>query len=256
MSVKVMGLVWDAPLPRDEKFLLLAYADFSDHGGGSIWPSKELVTRMTGYSIRSVQSITAKLNEYGLLLPDGKGPKGVIRYRIDLQKLRALGGADFAPPSDARGADGNLEEVQPDAERGADPAPNPSEDPSGRNHHTPAVPAEGVKVTSDHATFIADWMLYYERRTNQKYPFRPIDAKAVKTLLTHFHGLDPAKAFIKACHVRSKEGFPFGATETLPDLANGIARLQAALATPPKRNGHGPQPSRAVCPSHDDEGSL
>lgn len=105
-----------------------------------------------------------------------------------------------------------------------------------------ASPAAGsevgmIKVTSDHATVIAKWMEYYEKRTALKYPFGPRDAKAVKTLLAHFKTVAAVGDFIQRCHKRSKEGFPFGATETLYDIANGIARLQAALSQPPKPNG-------------------
>ncbi len=46
MSGKISGMVWDADLPRNLKYVLLAYADHADHeGGGSshpltLWPGK------------------------------------------------------------------------------------------------------------------------------------------------------------------------------------------------------------------------
>jgi hypothetical protein len=45
-----MGLVWDSDLERDEKYVLLAYADHADHTGRSIYPGDPLVAYKTGYS--------------------------------------------------------------------------------------------------------------------------------------------------------------------------------------------------------------
>lgn len=96
MSVKVMGLVWDLPLGRDEKFVLLAYADHADHGGHSIFPSVHLVASKTGYSERSIQVITRKLEAKGLLRQEGRGPHGTNSWRIPI-----VGGAISAPAASA-----------------------------------------------------------------------------------------------------------------------------------------------------------
>lgn len=94
----------------------------------------------------------------------------------------------------------------------------------------------------EHQQLVRDWCAYYARRNpGDKYPFAPRDAQAAKRLLKHFGDLATVKRFIKSCHKRAAEGYPFGNCETLYDIANGIARLQAALATPAKvagRNGH------------------
>ena len=45
MSVKIMGLVWDSCLPRDEKFVALAYADHASHDGSGIFPSVNLIAK-------------------------------------------------------------------------------------------------------------------------------------------------------------------------------------------------------------------
>lgn len=84
MSVKVMGLMWDLELPRNEKFILLAYADHANHEGKNVFPSVKLIAKKTGYDHRSVQRITRKLENRGLLLEDGKGPKGTKRWRIPI----------------------------------------------------------------------------------------------------------------------------------------------------------------------------
>jgi len=88
MSVKVMGMVWDADLARDEKYILLAYADHADHEGRNVFPSIMRIARKTGYTTRSVQLITKKLIEMGILIPTGVGPKRTNRYIISLAKLR------------------------------------------------------------------------------------------------------------------------------------------------------------------------
>lgn len=119
-------------MPRDEKFILLAYGDHADHDGGNVYPSVALIARKTGYSERSVQSISRKLEREGRLVLDGKGPKGTKKWRIPI----AVGGAISAP----RG-------VQKTAPGGADcdtggaiaAAPEPSLEPS-RNRGRPQKP--------------------------------------------------------------------------------------------------------------------
>ena len=88
MSVKVMGLVWDLQIARDIKFVLLAYADHADHEGYNIYPSIKTVAKKTGYEERSIQRITRKLEESGLLIPMGgqAGGRGVTpNWRIPLK---------------------------------------------------------------------------------------------------------------------------------------------------------------------------
>lgn len=94
MSVKMMGMVWDAPLPRDEKFILLAYADHANHDGGSIFPSNERICAMTGYTRRSVQTITGKLVKDGILVQEGRHRSGTVVYRMDTGKLLELATED------------------------------------------------------------------------------------------------------------------------------------------------------------------
>jgi hypothetical protein len=102
MSVKIMGMVWDLEIGRDEKLVLLAYADHADHSGENIFPSVSRIARKTGYSERSVQSITRRLEEAGLLVSEGHGPHGTNKYHIPL-----CGGAISARVQDetARGAE-------------------------------------------------------------------------------------------------------------------------------------------------------
>lgn len=117
----------------------------------------------------------------------------------------------------------------------------------GKKRKSNAVSEELESEKSEHAQFIAEWMAYFSARTGQRYPFQPRDAKAVKILLKHFEKelgegtpKEKAKRFIKAVHAAKKRTsgrFPFSAVDTLYDLANGIARLQAALSDTAGKNG-------------------
>lgn len=91
MSVKVMGMVWDLNIGRDEKLVLLAYADHADHEGCNVYPSVKTIARKTGYSERSVQAITRNLEKAGILVADGSGPQGTNRWKVVI-----YGGADSA----------------------------------------------------------------------------------------------------------------------------------------------------------------
>ena len=89
MSVKIMGMVWDSDLPRDEKYVLLAYADHADHEGRGIFPSYGRIAWKTGYSRRQVMRITDSLTSKNILKPDGVSINNIHRWRIDLSKLPA-----------------------------------------------------------------------------------------------------------------------------------------------------------------------
>lgn len=122
MSAKTTGLVWELDntvINREEKYVLLAYADHADHNGCSIYPSINLICMKTGYKERSVQNITRALVRKGFLIPDGKGPHGTNKWRYG-------GGANFAGVQNLTGGGAKRK-----GKRGAKAnAPEPSE-PSG-----------------------------------------------------------------------------------------------------------------------------
>lgn len=68
MSGKISGLVWDLALPREQKYVLLAYADHADHEGYGVRPSYDLIAWKTGYPRRSVMRIVEKLENSKLLV--------------------------------------------------------------------------------------------------------------------------------------------------------------------------------------------
>ena len=102
MSVKAMGLVWDMECPKDwngitfspsHKFVLIAYADHADHNGRNIYPAVITIQHKTGYSERNVQYLTRGLEQLGILLSDGQGPKGTNKWMLAVDE----GGAKIAP---------------------------------------------------------------------------------------------------------------------------------------------------------------
>lgn len=133
MSVKTMAQVWDLDLPRDEKFVLLAYADHADHNGDNIFPSVETIKRKTGYSERSVQEITRSLEKNGWLVPAGKGPKGTNKWSFGGAKTAP---AEFAPVQSGAGggAEPTGEGVRPTAPEPLRTIKEPSVKASAKAH--------------------------------------------------------------------------------------------------------------------------
>lgn len=110
MSAKATGLVWDLPCPAkyndiefrpSHKFVLVAYADHADHNGKNIWPAIHTIHLKTGLDERTVQRITHDLQKIGLLIEDGKGPRGTNRWALpfseNADKLTPKGGG-ITPP--------------------------------------------------------------------------------------------------------------------------------------------------------------
>lgn len=132
MSVKISGLVWDLDLPRDEKYVLLAYVDHADHDGNNIYPANSTVMRMTGYNRRSIQTITKKLKEErgeiksgerayparpALLLKDGYSQYSTPRYRFNIggaQNLRFEREGRKKLPEGAQKTTENMQEIAPE----------------------------------------------------------------------------------------------------------------------------------------------
>ena len=84
MSVKMMGMVWDADIKANEKFVLLAYVDHADHDGNNIYPAIKSIARKP----RNVQYVTRKLEKAGYLVRKGKGPKGTNQWSVGVQSLQ------------------------------------------------------------------------------------------------------------------------------------------------------------------------
>lgn len=93
MSAKATGLIWEADLPRPEKYVLLALADHAKEDGSDVYPSLGRVQWKTGYSETQVRDIIRSLIEQKILVPvrkGGNGPTDTNRYRIDFKALTML----------------------------------------------------------------------------------------------------------------------------------------------------------------------
>ncbi len=148
MSIKIMTLVWDSCLDRELKFVALAYADWADDDGGNIYPATDRVAWKTGYSERQVRSITRKLREMKILIPQGKSAFGTNLYRMSVAMLprrppyvpplngrprkndplddEEEAGAEIAPGLEKSRCKNCRNQVQKIAKVGAETAPDPS----------------------------------------------------------------------------------------------------------------------------------
>ena len=108
MSVKAMSLVWDMPCPEtfnnlafkpSHKYTLIAYADHADHLGRNIYPAVPTIAKKTGLDERTIQRLTKDLNDMGLLVDDGQGPRGTKRWKLPYDE----GGDNLSPVTNCRG---------------------------------------------------------------------------------------------------------------------------------------------------------
>ena len=101
MSVKMMGLVYDAHLPPGENSILLAYADHANHEGEEIYPGYTRIANKTGYSRRQVIRIAAQLQtsrkavgkfaeRRELLIAYGTSKRGTTKFKLNIPELKAL----------------------------------------------------------------------------------------------------------------------------------------------------------------------
>lgn len=105
MSAKVMGLVFEADLPRAEKFILLALADHAKEDGSDVYPSVARIEWKTGYSERQIRTLIDNLEKMGILRvvhPGGSGPADVRKYKIVLASIPML--PEFSSWKESKGA--------------------------------------------------------------------------------------------------------------------------------------------------------
>jgi Helix-turn-helix domain len=123
----------------NRKLVLLAYADHARDDGTHIFPSVARIAEKTGLSRRWVQILTHELAQAGLLINDGRGPRGQNRWRIGLPSS----GASTPLPSAAVTAAPNLNPGT--AAQSASPATGASSSPVhssaswGEVHLTPGA---------------------------------------------------------------------------------------------------------------------
>lgn len=67
MSIKLMSQVWESDLPSEQKYTLLALADYANDDGENVYPSVGTLARKTSLSPRTVQRHLRALEADGLI---------------------------------------------------------------------------------------------------------------------------------------------------------------------------------------------
>lgn len=90
MSGIISGLVLRQPVTQqftsEMKFTAMAYADHAWEDGTHAYPAVATIATMTGYHERSVQRYLRALQKLGMMVPDGRGPRGTISYKFPIKK--------------------------------------------------------------------------------------------------------------------------------------------------------------------------
>ncbi len=115
MSGLIVGLVIRAPITNDfvstAKYVAIIYADHAWEDGTHAYPAVETVATAMGVEARTVQRHLRELEKIGMLVPDGKGPRGTNKYKFPLVEGKdgsvrlALIGGDTMSPSQIVGGD-------------------------------------------------------------------------------------------------------------------------------------------------------
>jgi hypothetical protein len=63
---------------------MLCLSKYSDSNGRNAKPAQATISRLTGIGPRRVRTALATLKKRGFIVPEGKGRKGTIAYRINL----------------------------------------------------------------------------------------------------------------------------------------------------------------------------
>jgi hypothetical protein len=136
MSSKMVGLVWDADLPRTEKYVLLALADHADHDGENIFPSNDRIAWKTGYKVDQIIVAIKRLKARKILvLVRAASRYSTNCYRMDPSKLPQR------PPFARRQVQGSenptpAKPPAPRVKRSQNPTPQGSENPTLTKNYT------------------------------------------------------------------------------------------------------------------------
>jgi DnaD/phage-associated family protein len=131
MSGLIVGLVLRHPITEkfnsDAKFIATVYADHAWEDGTHAYPAVETVAGITGLSSRTVQRYLRVLEDIGMLIPNGKGPRGTNRYDFPLQsnedgsvRLAVKGGVTVSPPPEQPEAADSGDRLSPRQADGGD----------------------------------------------------------------------------------------------------------------------------------------
>lgn len=205
MSVKVSGAVWDADLPRDEKYVLLALADHASHDGRNVRPSLDLIEWKTGYDVRQVRRIVRALEDRGVLVRESAGVGGRGRpthYAIALDKLPVrvpfeprkadiLSGfgpekagqrntgemSGFPEKADIPAENPDISARNPDIAMSGEPSEEPSREPSKRKRRSAADEPETTNDSGPKPWDLLDAVFRAQDMDPTSLTFEPIKAK-------------------------------------------------------------------------------
>lgn len=117
MSGLIVGLVLRTQITdefnSDAKFIATVYADHAWDDGTHAYPAVPTVARITGIHERTIQRYLRVLEKIKMLIPDGKGPRGVNKYKFPVEDSAdgfvrlalAWGGAVTPVTNEGGGAD-------------------------------------------------------------------------------------------------------------------------------------------------------
>ncbi len=115
MSGLIVGLVIRTPISEvfntEAKFIATIYADHAWEDGTHAYPAVDTVAKFTGLHERTIQRYLVVLKSMGMLIPDGKGPRGTNKYKFPLEEKAdgsvrlALSGGGTQSPRQADGGD-------------------------------------------------------------------------------------------------------------------------------------------------------
>lgn len=108
MSGLIVGLVLRTPISEtfntEAKFIATVYADHAWEDGTHAYPAVDTVAGIIGLHPRTVQRYLRVLEGLGMLIPDGKGPRGTNKYKFPIKEnkdgsiMLVLDGGGTAPP--------------------------------------------------------------------------------------------------------------------------------------------------------------
>ncbi|MHC1697752.1 MAG: helix-turn-helix domain-containing protein [Geobacteraceae bacterium] len=170
MSIKLMSIVWMMDLPKAEKMLLLALAD-SANDDGVCWPSREVLAKKCGDSVRTVIRSIVKLEQRGFLVNKTRTrDNGSYRsniYQLQINDKMSLNAPEPKNINDKMSL--NLEADSPinDKMSSINDKMSPLE-PKRTN-----IPKGSVKQkltpSTDHQYFVAWWQHSYQRITGSAF---------------------------------------------------------------------------------------
>lgn len=111
-----MTLVWDIPFPtQSQKLIALKLADYASDDGGSVFPARETLAKLSGCSEETAKRALRCFRAIGLLQlirQGGNGPKDTNEWQLNVDLLRRLADGTVT-------LSGGVSELQLEGETGA-----------------------------------------------------------------------------------------------------------------------------------------